>query len=88
MELFHHYNHSWYASLANGVPMPSPTAAIATVLSPSLAPTPSPAAAVSILLSADLPEQLMDPAFQQLAAYFLHYQVFVVVIKAIAAAFA
>jgi len=62
------------ASLANGAPMPSPAAAIATAPSPSLAPTPSPAAAVSALLSAGLPQQFMDPAFQQLAAYFPHYQ--------------
>eukprot|EP00957_Ditylum_brightwellii_P002131 163952-Ditylum_brightwellii.AAC.1 len=37
-------------SLANGAPMPSTAAAIATAHSPSFAPTPSPTAAVSALV--------------------------------------
>eukprot|EP00957_Ditylum_brightwellii_P131676 10042784-Ditylum_brightwellii.AAC.1 len=66
--------------------MPSTAAAIATAPSPNLAPTPSPVAAVSDLLSAGLPQQFMDPTFQQLAAYFPHYQVLAAAIGAIAAA--
>eukprot|EP00957_Ditylum_brightwellii_P032584 2469606-Ditylum_brightwellii.AAC.1 len=75
-------------SLANGAPMPSTIAAISTAPSPSLASTRSPAAAVSALLSAGLLQQFMDPAFQQLAAYFPHYQVLAAAIRATAAAFA
>eukprot|EP00957_Ditylum_brightwellii_P124674 9502415-Ditylum_brightwellii.AAC.1 len=59
--------------------MPSTAAAIATAPSP-------PAAAVSALLSAGLPQQGMEPAFQQLAAYFPNYQVLAAAIRAIAAA--
>eukprot|EP00957_Ditylum_brightwellii_P043260 3278362-Ditylum_brightwellii.AAC.2 len=55
--------------------MPSPAVAIATLPSPSLAPTLSSVAAVSALLFTALFQQFMGKAFQQLAAYFLHYQV-------------
>eukprot|EP00957_Ditylum_brightwellii_P131262 10011416-Ditylum_brightwellii.AAC.1 len=37
----------------------------------------------SVLLSAGLLQQFIDPAFQQLAVYFLHYQMFAAAIGAI-----